>query len=78
MENGSFADDEMLESLEAVGLATTLGASLGQVAHWNQRLSTGRAPFQKSLVRAEGLDFRPDFWKFRRPVLAYFRPFWTF
>ena len=39
---------------------------------------TLQAPFKKSPIRAEGLDFRADFWKLRGPVLAYFGPFWTF
>ena len=39
---------------------------------------TGPAPFKRSPIRAECLDFGADFWKLRGPVLAYFHPFWTF
>ena len=42
------------------------------------RPATGPAPFKKSPIGAERLDFRPDFWKFRGPVLAYSGPFWRF
>ena len=64
------------ERLPDAAVPSSLGAA--PAARGGQQLlppmthrTTGQVPFKKSLIRAEGLDFRPHFWKIGGPVLAY-------